>query len=483
MAMLQHLSQYRGATPLPDRTRPLVRYRKEDFGYLVAFPDGYVGMYQDSVLPLVRAGLSAEECAEHAVTTLPVSRDFHFAAPCMAWLEITRRCNLRCPHCFVEGGAARNLELSTERILSLLDEWAAMGVFSVVITGGEPSVHPDFLEIVNYAHGLGFVVGIATNAMPLTEQVLAQIPRDDVIISVSLDGIHEQGKYRDETDYSFVTRKLLEIQERGFNTSIMTTTTHKNAADLQTIIGWAVDNDVSLRSVPFVPMGRGALYRNLANTTADVDLAAEFWIAEEQWERVKDRTLGLCSGKVFNFLLTMVYATRRCMSGRGLAYVNSGGDVYPCSTCSGNNVLCAGNAVLRPFKEIWAGPDWEIRQITWDNFTDTCQGCPINEDKYFCTSRCPGSSSVYNDTYDGCGATEFQRRSVLRREELFRERVMDEPRVPVGEHRVVAPVVGVSTMDEPGTGPARTGELQAKRKRIDLPLVDAGPHIPLEERS
>lgn len=432
--MYQNLAPYRGSTPLPAKTRPLVRYRKEEFGYLVAFPDGHVGMYDDDVLPLAAAGLSADECRDHVLATLSVSRDFHFAAPCMAWLEITRRCNLRCPHCFVEGGAARNSELSTERIYSLLDEWAEMGVFSVVVTGGEPSVHPDFLDIVNYAWDLGFVVGIASNAVPLTDKVLAQIPQDDVIISVSLDGIHDQGKYRGETDFSYVTRRLLEMRERGFNTSIMTTTMHENVKDLKTIINWAVANDVSLRSVPFVPIGRGALYRELANTTADIDLAAEFWIAEEQWERVKDQTLGLCSGKVFNFLLTMVFATRRCMSGRGLAYVNSGGDVFPCSTCSGNKVLGAGNVKLDSFKEIWSGPDWEIRQITWDNFAATCASCPINDDKYFCTSRCPSSSSVYNNTFDGCGATEFQRRSVLRREELFRDLVMPEPKVPVGSH-------------------------------------------------
>jgi radical SAM protein with 4Fe4S-binding SPASM domain len=431
--MFKHLVPYAGATPLPARTRPFVRYREEEFGYLVAFPDGEVGMYRHSVLPLVEAGLSAEECAEHVLVTLPVSREFHFAAPCMAWLEITRRCNLRCPHCFVEGGTARNLELSSERIYALLDEWAEMGVFSVVITGGEPSVHPDFLSIVNRAHELGFVVGIATNAVPLTEKVLARIPQDDVIISVSLDGIHDQGKYQGETDFSYVTRRLVELRERGFTTSIMTTTTHKNAQDLNTIVRWAADNDISLRSVPFVPIGRGSLYRDLMNTTAEIDLAAEFWIAEEQWERVKDPSLGLCAGKVFNFLLTMVFATGRCMSGRGLAYVNSGGDVFPCSTCSGNNVLCAGNVMLGSFRDIWTGPDWDIRQITWDNFKKTCEGCPINDDKYFCTSRCPGSSSVYNNTFDGCGASEFQRRSVLRREELFRERVMAEPRVLVGD--------------------------------------------------
>jgi radical SAM protein with 4Fe4S-binding SPASM domain len=432
--MLKHLAPYRGSTPLPSRTRPLVRFREEEFGYLAAFPDGHVGMYRDSVLPMLEAGLSADECGRHVLETLAVPRDFHFAGPCMAWVELTRRCNLRCPHCFVEGGAARSTEMSTERMYRLLDEWAEMGVFSVVITGGEPSVHPDFIPIVRRAWDLGFVVGIATNAVPLTERVLAQIPTDDVIVSVSLDGIHDQGKYRGESDFSYVTRRLLELRERGFNTSIMTTTTHDNAADLQTIIRWAIDNDVSLRSVPFVPMGRGALYRELANTTADVDLAAEFWIAEEQWERIKDRSLGLCAGKVFNFLLTMVFATRRCMSGRGLAYVDSSGDVFPCSTCSGNKVLCSGNVVLRRFDDIWNSEDWEIRQITWDNFKKTCEGCPINEDRYFCTSRCPGSSSVYNNRYDGCGATEFQRRSVLRREQLFRERVMEDPLLLVGQH-------------------------------------------------
>src|SRR5579859_102844 len=432
--MFQHLAPYHGRAPLPAKTRPLVRYRKEEFGYLVAFPDGHMGMYDDGVLPLAQAGLSQEECAGHLLHTLRVSREFHFSAPCMAWVEITRRCNLRCPHCFVEGGIARSSELTTKRIYSLLDEWAEMGVFSVVITGGEPSVHRDFLSIVNYAWELGFVIGIASNAVPLTDRVLAQIPHDDVIVSVSLDGIHDQGKYKDESDFSYVTRRLLEIRERGFNTSIMTTTTHDNVRDLNKIITWAVDHDISLRSVPFVPMGRGARYRELANTTADVDLAAEFWIAEEQWERVKDKTLGLCAGKVLNFLLTMVFATRRCMSGRGLAYIESGGDVYPCTTCSGNKVLRAGNVMADSFKDIW-NADWDIRQITWDNFKETCKGCPINDDKYYCSSRCPSQSSVYNgrNIFTGWGSTEFQRRSVLRREELFRERVMEEPLVPVGD--------------------------------------------------
>jgi radical SAM protein with 4Fe4S-binding SPASM domain len=418
------------AAALPEKCRPVIRYRREEFGYLAAFPAGRVAMFAESVRPLLEAGAPYEECAPHLLRRLDVPTDFHFSAPLMGWVEITRKCNLRCPHCFVEGGEKRNREMSTERILGLLEEWAEMGVFSVVITGGEPTVHPDFLEITRRAYDLGFTVSIATNGMPLTEKLLAQMPQDDVIISMSLDEAHGQGP-GGAGDFDFVTRRLLEVRDRGFNTSIMTTTTHDNAQSLNRIIGWAVENDVSLRSVPFVPMGRGAFYREMANTTADVEQAARFWLAEEAWERVRDQKLGLCTGKVFNFLLTMVYATRRCMSGRGLCYVDSSGDVYPCTTCSGGRTLCGGNVQMTPFSQIWDDEHWGIRRITWKNFEHACEGCPISEDRYFCTGRCPGSSNIHNHTLDGCGMTDFQIRSVLRREELFREVIRDEPRVEV----------------------------------------------------
>lgn len=417
------------ASTLPAKCRPIIRYRREKFGYLAAFPSGKVAMFEESVAPLLASGATYEECKPHLLTRFEASADFHFSAPLMGWIEITRRCNLQCPHCFVEAGEKRNGEMTTQHIFRLLEEWAGMGVFSVIITGGEPTIHPDFIEITRYAHSLGFTVGIATNGMPLTDQLLSQIPQDDVIISISIDEAHGQGN-KGESDFDFVTRRLLKVRDYGFNTSIMTTTTHDNAPQLNQIITWAIENDVSLRSVPFVPMGRGSLYREMINTSADVEMAARFWLAEEAWERVRDVKLGLCTGKVFNFLLTMVFALRRCMSGRGLCYVNSGGDIYPCTTCSGGKVLCGGNVQMKSFAEIWED-DWEIRRITWKNFEQACTGCPINEDKYFCTGRCPGSSSIHHQTYNGCGMTEFQKQSVLRREELFREIIQNEPRVEI----------------------------------------------------
>jgi radical SAM protein with 4Fe4S-binding SPASM domain len=414
---------------LPPKVRPIVRYRPEEFGYLAAFPDGRLALLDYAAEPLLAAGSSYDECAPHKVTRLKVSNEFHFSAPLMAWIELTRLCNLRCPHCFVDAGEKREVEMPTSRLLSLLDEFAEMGTFSVVITGGEPSLQPDFLEIVNHAYDLGFTVAIASNGMPLTPKVLAQIPRDDVIISLSLDGIHGQGAPTGEDDFTAATRRILEIRDQGFNTSFMTTTTHDNVGDLQKFITFAMDNNVSIRSVPFSPMGRGKFYKELQNRIDDIEKAAQFWITEEKWGRIKDQELGLCSGKVFAFLFTMVYSMQRCMSGRGLCYITSDGTVYPCSNCSSSALFPGGNLLEKSMADIWNDDSWPIRGVTWKSYLkDVCEGCALNDDtKFFCTGRCPGSSMALNGEVIGCGVSDFQRHSILRREELFREEMKEEP--------------------------------------------------------
>lgn len=423
---------------VPERSRPLVRYRRESFGWLAGFPDGHVALCKPEAGPLLAAGAGYEECLPHLLTDLSVPTEFHFAGPLMVWLELTRDCNLSCSHCFAEGGSARGGELDTPRILTLLEEFAGLGVFCVVITGGEPLLHPDFESIVARAHALGFVLGIATNLALMTDERLARLPRTDLIINVSLDGLHGQGRATGETDFEFVTRRLPEVQAAGFNTSLMTTTTRGNIKDLHRIIDWAVAHDVGLRSVPFVPMGRGGAHLHHCHAVEDAAEVARFWIKEEEWERIHDVQFGLSAGRIFGFLLTMSFAIHRCMSGRGICYITSNGDVFPCTTCAGSKVLVAGNLEFESLERIWNGA-WDIRGITWDTFKEACRDCDIASEEYYCTSRCPGSSSVLNRRLDGCGASEFLKLSIIERERLFKERIRARPAVPVRTVPLPAP--------------------------------------------
>jgi radical SAM protein with 4Fe4S-binding SPASM domain len=164
-----------------------------------------------------------------------------------------------------------------------------------------------------------------------------------------------------------------------------------------------------------------------------VDLAAQFWMRECEWEHEYHKKAGLCVGLIFNYGLSLAHMTGRCSSGRFLCYVCADGTVFPCTMCAGEEILSPGNVRGRPFAEFWRDP-WQIRRFSWANFKDTCTGCVINEPRYYCSSRCPAMSHARNGELFGCGASDFEKLSVITRTALLeRSPVSDGDGVPIGE--------------------------------------------------
>ncbi|HLA37100.1 MAG TPA: radical SAM protein, partial [Candidatus Brocadiales bacterium] len=140
-----------------------LRYNRESFGCTVSFPDGRMGLYAHEVAPLLVDDVSHEDIARYRLETIQIDTDFHLNAPLIVWIELTRKCNLRCRHCYVGAGEPLEGELSTEELCLLLEDLKGMKALSLVITGGEPTLHKDFAHILRYACELGFVIGVATN--------------------------------------------------------------------------------------------------------------------------------------------------------------------------------------------------------------------------------------------------------------------------------------------------------------------------------
>src|SRR5271166_7135120 len=69
---------------------------------------------------------------------------------CLTW-ELTYACNLACVHCLSSSGRRDPHELTTQQCKDIIDELERMQVFYVNIGGGEPTVRPDFWELVDYA--------------------------------------------------------------------------------------------------------------------------------------------------------------------------------------------------------------------------------------------------------------------------------------------------------------------------------------------
>ena len=95
---------------------------------------------------------------------------------CLTW-ELTYACNLACVHCLSSSGRRDPRELSTRQCKAVIDELERMQVFYVNIGGGEPTVRPDFWELVDYAteHHVG--VKFSTNGVRITPEVAGRAGR------------------------------------------------------------------------------------------------------------------------------------------------------------------------------------------------------------------------------------------------------------------------------------------------------------------
>lgn len=419
------------------RPRPRVRYNVEEFGFLVGFPDGEIVLAAPTAMTVLNPQVSKEEVAPHLLASLEVGDGFHLATPPLVWLELTRRCDLTCPHCYIDGGRPRQSEMPTSRFHELIDEMADMGVWAIAITGGEPTLHPAFAEIVRHARARDLLVGIATHGLYLTDALLDSIPRDGVIISVSIDNLHtERASHRtgplippqdlkrrrrglgDLAEQALAA--ILRAQSHGFLANIMTNTHRQNIDGLAELMDWAEGRGVSVRSVPFSPLGRGKQHPELENHVSDVERAGRFWLRECEWEHQYHREAGLCVGVIFNYGLSLAYMTNRCSSGRYLCYVAADGTVFPCTMCAGEELFAAGSVHNRGFAEVWRD-DWEIRRYSWANFQQTCDGCVINDPRYYCASRCPAMSHARHGTYFECGASEFEIQSTIYRTAILEQ--------------------------------------------------------------
>ncbi len=90
-------------------------------------------------------------------------------------MELTDRCNLSCKHCYINLPAndrvARAAELSTEEVCRILDEMAEAGCLWLLLTGGDPFLRPDFLDIYTHAKKRGFFLFINTNGTMITQKI------------------------------------------------------------------------------------------------------------------------------------------------------------------------------------------------------------------------------------------------------------------------------------------------------------------------
>jgi mycofactocin radical SAM maturase len=285
---------------------------------------------------------------------LPLIEQFQYGldAPiCLTW-ELTYACNLACVHCLSSSGRRDPRELSTAECKALIDEFERMQIFYVNIGGGEPTVRPDFWELVDYAteHHVG--VKFSTNGVKIDAAAAKRLAASDYVdVQISLDGATAEvnDAVRGAGSYATALRAMQHLADagfRGFKVSVVMT--RHNVSQLDEFKALADGFGAHLRITRLRPSGRGADSWDDLHVTAEQQRQLYDWLVAHGE--------GVLTGDSFFHLAGYGEALpglNLCGAGRVVCLVDPVGDVYACPFAIHENFL-AGN-VRSPggFAGVW----------------------------------------------------------------------------------------------------------------------------------
>jgi radical SAM protein with 4Fe4S-binding SPASM domain len=385
-------------------------YRKEKFGYVGCDNAGSVFLFKESAKKPLESNKDIN-IEEHKLLNLDISSDFHLSSPILVMLEITRKCNVQCKHCYIKGGPPRENELTTDELFKLLKKLSEMKVFHLIITGGEPMMRDDFIEIVNYATDLGFWVSVYTNATKFEEPLLKKINnKRNLEFVIGIDGFKNL-KTRDVSPED-IKNNINLVRNLGLKISLDYTFTKHNINDVFEVIDWANTNNYNILFTDLVPLGNARYNQELLPKKNDVKKVLEAHKKYELFklEQWKESNQGVQdTSNPFYLMYVIEGTTKQCKGSRCLAYISSNGDVYPCSNAAAENMYFADNVREKDFSEIWENCFSEMRKIKWDDFK-RCDNCDFNKklkDYQFCKLRCPVLSNIIHGDKFICGGTPY----------------------------------------------------------------------------
>lgn len=295
-----------------------------------------------------------------SATTQPVALVDHFAegldAPiCITW-ELTYACNLACEHCLSSSGRRDPRELTTAEAKAVIDELAEMQVFYVNIGGGEPTIRPDFWELLDHAAERRVGVKFSTNGSRITPEAAARLAASDYVdVQISLDGATPEVNDAVRGEGTFATaiqamEHLAAAGFAGFKVSVVCTRT--NAHQLDELKAIADRYGAQLRLTRLRPSGRGADVWDELHPTADQQRHIYEWLLRHGED--------VLTGDSFFHLAAYgdpLPGLNLCGAGRVVCLIDPVGDVYACPFTIHDEFL-AGN-VRDPggFAAVWRTSD------------------------------------------------------------------------------------------------------------------------------
>lgn len=189
----------------------------------------------------------------------------HLSGSVLAQIDLTNRCNMQCPICFANAGVSGFVcQPDYDQVIRQLQELRAMKPLpctAIQFTGGEPTIHPDFLRIVRKAGEMGFShIQIATNGITMANKDFARRCHEAGLHTLYLqfDGVGED-PYRETRSYPGIWEKKLaaieNCRELGMKICLVPTLLKGiNDDQVAPIFRFAVENIDVISAISYQPV-------------------------------------------------------------------------------------------------------------------------------------------------------------------------------------------------------------------------------------
>lgn len=248
-------------------------------------------------------------------------------------LEITRKCNFKCNHCFCVSADKNNLEEQTELPFSfwkeVLDQSAKEGALWLTFTGGDPLLHKDFKKIWEYSKRSGYITTLFTNGSLVTPEIadfLAEYTPNQV--SITLYGGREE-TYAKMTGrknmFDKVIRGINQLHSRKINLEIKSVINTLNIADFEAI------RDISLKYCKTFRWDASLVgpYKNCTNEPKKNRLSAQDYVMLESRDPVRLEQMAQTAKRKIDPSQKGTRAAR-CNVGNGGVHIDYLGQMHPC---------------------------------------------------------------------------------------------------------------------------------------------------------
>jgi radical SAM protein with 4Fe4S-binding SPASM domain len=273
----------------------------------------------------------------------------HLVGPLAVHLEIVGACNLTCTHCFADP-LPRNRELLTQsEYAKLFRELAAIGSFRLGLTGGEPLMRRELLEVIDEATRAGLHPCLTTNGLLLDETWARELGKRKLVwLNVSLDGASAatNDAVRGKGTFDVVVRKLRELGHL-FRFTLAFTVMKHNAHEVPAFALLA--KELGAASVVFRPLYPAGAALHRLELLPGFGQYSDALLSLESLGSV--RGIDPFSPMARADANAVVYGNHGCGAGNSIASISARGDVNPCSFLGA--AFDAANVRDRSFREIW----------------------------------------------------------------------------------------------------------------------------------